>query len=227
MNESMNFELSDPYRRIRKIHIFFSAVLLFWEFLEVNIHNVSSNGIYINIDAPHVVPSILFLIVAYFGYRLYTEWGYHTQKLRRAIGDITKAHRLQSLDYHLSQMFGLFSIIIYFIQNTFNFQIIELFTLDIVPTFSLIVIIIYFMQSIFVSFVNLKAQKFKYKKLNKRQKSYVLIRIGMIILFMPMVYVLGLLSSVKIYFMAITIYYVGYFLFKAFQSYFGDYFRVI
>lgn len=69
--------LTNHYHRSRKVLVLFSGMLMGWEFLGIDIGShvelpVSRTSV--TIRHPHVVPSVILLLVLYFFIRLIIEW---------------------------------------------------------------------------------------------------------------------------------------------------------
>jgi hypothetical protein len=211
---SQKIEIPEPYRKVRKTYTFLAVFLLFWEFLGIQINSISSNNVSLEIQTPEAIPSILFLMVIYFGYRLYSEWHYFNYYNLQS--------KLPVLDYYLSQLLGILSVTVYFTQNTLKFQIIEQFTLDIATTFALTVIGIILLIALYTSFVNLKKVKFRLKNLGKQQKLIIYLPIILTSLFFLSIYIFGVFYSVTTVFSMLLLASLLHVLYRLSRSYFGE-----
>lgn len=94
--------LTEAYQKARRQYAFFSALLIAWQFIGIDIPQGKSlfPNVNVTLRNPESIPWVIFILVWYFSYRTWVEWGQCDQRrrdLKHSRVDITVAHSIGSL----------------------------------------------------------------------------------------------------------------------------------
>jgi hypothetical protein len=119
-------EVSEGYRKARRNLVAVSSILLFWEFLGIFFDSNGKSGatflgLKLGIKNPELLPLLLFIVSAYFLFRIWNEWNFLAFK--------TRANIHFRMDYVLSIVITVFSWLFFIIQSYKKIQITDQFKL--------------------------------------------------------------------------------------------------
>lgn len=100
--------LSDSFIKSRRSYIFFSFLLLAWEFIGLRINNLTNESTSLDLQNPEAVPFFLLFAVFYFSYKFCFEWILISHDLK----DIDLLKR----DFAYVHLFSLISVAVYLYQ---------------------------------------------------------------------------------------------------------------
>lgn len=100
--------LPDSFNKSRRSYIFFSFLLLAWEFIGLRINNLTNESTSIDVQNPEAVPFFLLIAVIYFSYKFYFEWV--------LISHDFKENDLLKRDFVYVHLFSLVSVGVYLYQ---------------------------------------------------------------------------------------------------------------
>ena len=112
-------DFSEAYQKARKSYGLFSALLMAWELIGIEIPEVPLENVKITLKSPQAIPYVLVVLVLYFGFRFTLEW-LQAHPERR----VNKAARI---DYLAAHAIGSAAIGIYVLQALFKFQVVDKF----------------------------------------------------------------------------------------------------
>lgn len=103
--------MSDQYNNARNKYALFSALLLAWSFLGIQI---DIKGFFANVDVslpnPEKLPILLTVLVVYYAYRSCIEWN--------QCDGIRRSYRSSRVDFAIAHLIGLTAILAYGVQQT-------------------------------------------------------------------------------------------------------------
>ena len=112
--------MTNSYQNARKLLILFSAILIAWEYVGIEIGSsvkLPPVGTDINIHNPEIVPSLIFIMVLYFAFRYTVEWWLIPLNERLLVPLV--------VDRIVTYLVGLASIVVYVFQRTSEFRLAE------------------------------------------------------------------------------------------------------
>ena len=103
--------LSDQYHNARNKYALFSALLLAWSFLgiQIDIKSLFAN-VNVSLPTPEKLPILLTVLVLYYAYRICIEWN--------QCDGIRRSYRSSRVDFTVTHSIGLASILAYGVQQT-------------------------------------------------------------------------------------------------------------
>lgn len=118
--------LSEGYRKARRDLMLFSALLLAWEIIGIEIpaqSELPGVGTPVTILSPGLLPFVLAILVFYFGYRLQIEWRLLDISIR--MKNASKASKTASFDHRTTQVLATFAVGAWAIQGVVAVRLFE------------------------------------------------------------------------------------------------------
>ena len=130
--------LSDQYHNARNKYALFSALLLAWSFLgiQIDIRNLFAN-VSVSIPTPDKVPILLTGLVLYYAYRICIEWN--------QCDGTRRSYRSSRVDFSITHVIGFAAISTYSLQQTMP-QLGQV-VVDKAPTLSILFAVVLFLAS--------------------------------------------------------------------------------
>jgi len=110
--------LTGSYHKARKSYGLFSALLVAWELIGIELTETPFESFKVKIKTPEVAPYVLVILVIYFAYRFTIEW--------LLINEENRKIRVALIDFYISHIIGLIAILIFIIQTAINIQIVKI-----------------------------------------------------------------------------------------------------
>jgi hypothetical protein len=149
--------LNEHYYKSRNSLLMFSAILLAWELIGINLESYETSGTKITIEDGEAIPYVLFILIVYFIYRVTIEW-LQSDELRRTL-------KQSKVDFITTMIIPVLSMAIYSIQRWLDFSIFESPKVK-----SWIVIIIGILTIVFLTYNIFKARKYINEEILKDKK---------------------------------------------------------
>jgi hypothetical protein len=108
-------QATDAYRKAHRHYVLFSAILLAWEIVGIEIRDAPFQNVNIALKSPAAIPFILLVLVAYFSYRTIIEW-LQCDPQRRSV-------RAARFDFILSHIIAVSSLLVLAVQKVYQTQI--------------------------------------------------------------------------------------------------------
>jgi hypothetical protein len=115
-------QLTEAYYKAHKSYAFFSAVLIAWELVGIELTAKPLENLNITLKTPSAAPIVFIALVIYFGFRLWVEWLQCDMRRR-----LLAASRL---DFAVAHGLGGLALCIYFVQRLLEIRIAALFLSD-------------------------------------------------------------------------------------------------
>ncbi len=111
-------EITESYQKARRIYAGFSGLLLGWEFIGIQFLEAGVSSLKFGIKNPEAIPYVILILVIYFSYRLTNEW--------TILDKSSKASKSVKIDFLVSHLLGLLSIIIFVYQQLSGIQVFQI-----------------------------------------------------------------------------------------------------
>ena len=109
--------LTDAYQKARRQYGLFSALLIVWELIGIEVPKVPVAGLNITLKSPEAAPFVLIALIGYFAFRITIEW-YQSIKQRRSM-------RASRVDFLVAHGLGASALLLYVIQRSLEFQVFD------------------------------------------------------------------------------------------------------
>lgn len=128
--------LSDHYHNARNKYARFSALLLAWGFLgiQIDIRSLFAT-VSVSLPTPEKVPILLTGLVLYYAYRICIEWN--------QCDGTRRSYRSSQVDFAITHLIGFASVVTYDIQQTISPQFGQI-AIDRAPTLLILLAVVLF-----------------------------------------------------------------------------------
>lgn len=108
-------EFSQAYHKAHRHYGFFSALLLGWELVGIDVSTAPLQNVNIVLKSPQALPWVLIALVIYFGFRYLVEWMQSSEQRRKRF--------ISRLDFFVAHGIAGLAVALYFYQTISKVQL--------------------------------------------------------------------------------------------------------